>query len=47
MDRWVFVLGVFLVCCLLCPPFLGVLIGVGFYSGVALVAYKVLGGFMR
>lgn len=47
MDRWLFLLGVVAVCCLLCPPFLGVVIGVGFYFGLAVVIYVVLGGIMR
>jgi hypothetical protein len=40
-------LGVTLICCLLCPPFLGILIGVGFYFCPVLVIYVVLGGVMR
>lgn len=47
VDRWVFLFGVILICCCLYPPFIGVCIGIGIFYGATLMAYGVLGGFMR
>jgi hypothetical protein len=47
MDRWLFLMGVIVVCCILCPPFLGVWIGIGGSCFLAYIVYTVLGGITR
>lgn len=42
MDRWMFLVGVIVVCCILCPPFLGLWIGVGLFCGIGVVINAIL-----
>jgi len=47
MDRWLFVMGVTVVCCILYPPFLGLCMGIAGFYALAYAIYAVLGGIMR
>lgn len=46
MDRWLFLVGVVVVCCILCPPFLGLWMGIACFYAVASVVYGILKALM-